>query len=151
MELALCLKHLFGCAVYQCASRRICRIETISLKRGFGPAAVGTSSAWEAGGGSCLCLPPGGGAGLTPLNTPAHHCGGTPMSRRRTGTGREPPSLPGWGQRCRPPSLLPHRAECLRPAPWPRRTAGARGPPGVLKPTPTGTSSAKRLWRRYQL
>jgi hypothetical protein len=34
---------------------------------------VGTSSAWEAGGGSCLCLPPGGGAGLsptTPLNTP---------------------------------------------------------------------------------
>jgi len=45
VELALCLKHLFGCAVYQCASRRIYRIETISLKRGFGPAAVGTSSA----------------------------------------------------------------------------------------------------------
>ena len=86
-------EHLFGCAVYQRASRRICRIETISLKRGFGPTAVGTSSAWEAGGGSCLCLPPDGGAGLTPQNTSAHHCGGTPVSRRRTGAGREPLSL----------------------------------------------------------
>jgi len=96
VELALCLKRLFGCTVYQCASRRICRIETISLKRGFGPTAVGTSSAWEAGGGSCLCLPPDGGAGLTPPNTSARHCGGTSVSRRRTDAprrGREPPSL----------------------------------------------------------
>jgi len=96
VELALCLKRVFGCAVYQRASRRICRIETISLKRGFDPTAVGTSSAWEAGGGSCLCLPPDGGAGLTPLNTPACHCGGTSVRRRRTDAprrGREPPSL----------------------------------------------------------
>ncbi|MFZ8810156.1 MAG: hypothetical protein ACO2PN_18880, partial [Pyrobaculum sp.] len=45
----------------------------------------------EVGGGSRLCLPPGGGAGLslrTPLNTPAHHCGGTPVRRLRTGAGR---------------------------------------------------------------
>jgi len=30
VELALCLKRLFGCAVYQCASRRISsRVETL--------------------------------------------------------------------------------------------------------------------------
>jgi hypothetical protein len=51
------------------------------------------------GGGSSLCLLPGGGAGLslrTQLNTPARHCGGTSVSRRKTDTprrGREPPSL----------------------------------------------------------
>jgi len=39
------------------------------------------------GGGFCLCLPPGRGAGLspkTPLNTSARHCGGTSVRRRRT-------------------------------------------------------------------
>ncbi|MFZ8810434.1 MAG: hypothetical protein ACO2PN_20300 [Pyrobaculum sp.] len=49
----------------------------------------------EVGGGSRLCLPPGRGAGLTPLNTPAHHCGGTPVRRRRADAPRrrrEPPS-----------------------------------------------------------
>jgi len=55
--------------------------------------------AWEVGGGSRLCLPPGRGAGLslrTPLNTPAHHCGGTSVSRQSTDAPRrrrEPPSL----------------------------------------------------------
>ncbi len=92
MELALCFETSF----------RLCYInapfvESVGLKqylkRGFGPAAVGTSSAWEASGGFCLCLPPGRGAGLSPLNTPARHCGGTSVSRRRTGAGREPPSL----------------------------------------------------------
>ena len=103
MELALCLKRLFSCTVYQCVSRRSqvglkpCGFEAWFRSRrcgyvvGLAPQGVG--------GGPSLCLPPGRGAGLslkTPLNTPARHCGGTPVRRRRTDAprrGREPLSL----------------------------------------------------------
>jgi hypothetical protein len=61
------------------------------------------------GGGSSLCLPPGGGAGLslkTPLNTSARHCGGTSVRRLRTVAGRssaEPPRLGAEMQTTQPP------------------------------------------------
>jgi len=59
VELALCLKHLFGCTVYQCASRRIssrlkpCGFEARFRSRRCGYV-VGLASrrAWEVGGGS---------------------------------------------------------------------------------------------------
>ncbi len=68
------------------------------LKRGFGTATVGTSSASPhgglGGGRRFLSLSAAGWRrGFKSAEHPAHHCGGTPVRRRKTGAGREPPSL----------------------------------------------------------
>jgi hypothetical protein len=91
------------------------------------------------GGGSSLCLLPGGGAGLslrTPLNASARHCGGTPASRRRTDAPRrrrEPPSLRLLAEMPRDAGPLWSRGSCAS-SPRPRRTAGVRDPSDMQRP-----------------
>jgi len=105
------------------------------LKRGFGPAAVGTSGspygrgAWEVGGGPSLCLPPGRGAGLslkTPLNTPplatAAELRWTGGGRIRRGAGGNRRAFGCWRRCLGTRAPLWSRGSCASP-PRRRRTA----------------------------
>jgi len=104
----LCVWNAFSAVVYQYVSRRISnRVETMwvwsvvsvpPLWVSRRPRLTG-GGAWEVGGGSYLCPSQGRGAGLAPLSTPAHHCGGTPVRRRRTGAGRRPTEPSCCGRR----------------------------------------------------
>ena len=95
------------------------------------------------GGGSSLCLSPDRGAGLslkTPLNTPAHHCGGTSVRRQSTDTprrGRKPLSL----------RLLAEMPKDAGPPlePWILRLASA-AEADSRSPRPSKNTTAGPLW-----